>query len=94
MENLETVRVKWFVPVASGESFRLPARILPPVHTETECDIISKLYVLINFLLIFFFRNFKTTRSGRGRCRSKEEYYNTSEARSVWYQQKDSRTIE
>jgi len=41
MENLETVRVKWFVPVASGESFRLPARILPPVHTETECDIIK-----------------------------------------------------
>ena len=43
MEPLETVRVKWFVPVASGESYRLPARILPPVYTETECDIISKL---------------------------------------------------
>ena len=46
MEPLETVRVKWFVPVASGESYRLPARILPPVYTENECDIISELNTL------------------------------------------------
>ena len=80
MSKLSLVRVKWFI----SPHYRLPARILPHFHIDSECDFLSKLF-LKNIFKEFFKELIKRLDLGDGDVDKKRRLINQIRSRPVYY---------